>query len=270
MARTTSPLQYYGGKAQLAKWIISHLPQATHYIEPYCGSAAVFFAKERHPIETINDLDGLLVNFYRHLADPKKFPELKEMIEATPYSRAEFNRAKAILDDADEDPLGRAWAYFIANMQSLNGNMSTWGYTRNTVRCGLPKRVRSYWAHVEVLEYAHTRLRTVQLECADALDVIKRYDSEASLFYLDPPYLHRTRVVRDCYAYETDEEHHRRLMETLRGIKGKAVLSGYDHEMYRCLEQNGWERHEKVVPAHAAVRNSSVRTRRTEVLWVKR
>jgi len=58
------PLNYIGGKSQLAKLIVARLPTHTAYVEPFAGGAKVFFYKPRSKVEIINDLDGELVNFY--------------------------------------------------------------------------------------------------------------------------------------------------------------------------------------------------------------
>lgn len=61
----TAPIKYPGAKWSYADWIISYIPEHRFYLEPYFGSGAVFFNKPQARYETINDIDGQVVNFFR-------------------------------------------------------------------------------------------------------------------------------------------------------------------------------------------------------------
>ena len=63
MARLTA-FRYYGGKYFSVKWLLSLLPECEHYVEPFCGAAHVALNRKPSPIETINDLNGDLINFF--------------------------------------------------------------------------------------------------------------------------------------------------------------------------------------------------------------
>ena len=65
-------LKYPGSKWSIANWIISHFPEHHSYLEPFFGSGAVLFNKPRSNIETVNDLDGNVVNLFEWI---KKDPE---------------------------------------------------------------------------------------------------------------------------------------------------------------------------------------------------
>lgn len=68
-------LKYPGSKWRLAKRIVSCLPQHHSYLEPYFGSGAVLFNKPRSNIETVNDLDGHVINLFRWIRDdPERLP----------------------------------------------------------------------------------------------------------------------------------------------------------------------------------------------------
>ncbi len=58
-------LKYPGSKWRIADWIIEHFPAHKVYCEPFFGSGAVFFNKPPLYIETINDIDGDVVNLFR-------------------------------------------------------------------------------------------------------------------------------------------------------------------------------------------------------------
>ena len=57
-------MKYPGSKWSLADWIIDFFPDHHSYLEPFFGSGAVLFNKSRSNIETVNDLDGNVVNLF--------------------------------------------------------------------------------------------------------------------------------------------------------------------------------------------------------------
>jgi DNA adenine methylase len=92
-----------------------------------------------------------------------------------------------------------------------------------------------------------TRLKTVQLECADGRECITRFDGPKTLFYIDPPYLHGTRYENSKqkgYKHEMTDEDHRALAAQLNAIQGMAIVSGYRSDLYDELYP-GWNRVEK-------------------------
>lgn len=97
---------WYGGKFSHLDWLLPLLPKTTHYCEPFGGSAAVLLNREPSPVETYNDLDGDVVNFFRVLRDDHE--ALIEAIGLTPFSREEFRIATSQFSDdlTDLDALG--------------------------------------------------------------------------------------------------------------------------------------------------------------------
>lgn len=69
MSRSKSPIVCIGGKSRLANKIIELFPRHRHYVEVFGGSGAILFSKPRSKIETYNDINGELVNFFRVLRD---------------------------------------------------------------------------------------------------------------------------------------------------------------------------------------------------------
>ena len=97
-------LKYPGSKWRVADWIISHFPEHKVYCEPFFGSGAVFFNKSSVYIETINDIDGDVVNLFRVCRERPE--ELARLIEMTPFARDEFQACYEKSDDPIE--IGRA------------------------------------------------------------------------------------------------------------------------------------------------------------------
>ncbi len=255
---------WYGGKFSHADWLLPLLPKTTHYCEPFGGSAALLINREPSPVETYNDLDGGVVNFFRVLRDQKD--ALVEGIGLTPFSREEFETA--IYEPVDGlSELERARRFYIRARQVRTGLAQTastgrWAHCLLTSRAGMAGAVSRWLGAVEDLPLIAQRLLRVQIENAPAIEVIKRYDSPETLFYCDPPYPHATRGDSKAYAYEMTDEQHRDLAATLRNVKGKVAISSYHSALMNELYA-GWQCIE------AEERNiHSVKQMRREVLWV--
>src|SRR6266700_2387740 len=82
---------WYGGKFSHLGWLLPLLPKTRHFCEPFAGSAAVLLNREPSPVETYNDIDGEVVNFFQVLRDQKQ--DLIEAILLTPFSREELTKA---------------------------------------------------------------------------------------------------------------------------------------------------------------------------------
>ena len=204
-------MKYPGSKWNIARWIISYFPDHHSYLEPFFGSGAVLFNKARSNIETVNDLDGNVVNLFEWI---RKDPErLAHEIYFTPYARQVYDDAFA---GVTEDGLGRAVNFYIRlNMGygfRTNGEKVGW---KNDVQ----GRERSYasqnWCNLpDKIMQAAERLRGVQIENRPAVELIKRFDYENVLVYCDPPYMLETRHGKQ-YRHEMDKEDHEELLEAL-------------------------------------------------------
>jgi DNA adenine methylase len=265
---TSGPLKWHGGKAYLASRIVALMPPHTHYVEPYFGGGAVLLAKEPEGVsEVVNDINRELTNFWRVLQVPDLFAQFLRIEEATPFSEAEFQWAVRQSDRIDENPAIAAHTFFVRCRQSLAGRMKSFtGITRTRTRRGMNNEVSAWLTAIDGLPAVHARLKRVLILNRDALDVIRSQDGKDTLFYLDPPYLHETRVTTADYAHEMTREQHRELLETIFDIKGKFVLSGYRSGQYDTLAELGhWHRRDFKVPNHAA--GGATKRTMTESCW---
>jgi DNA adenine methylase len=119
----------------------------------------------------------------------------------------------------------------------------------------------------EQLPLILSRLRTVQILCRPAVDVIRAWDGPTTLIYCDPPYVHSTRHEgsRAVYGCEMNEEDHRELASVLKACKGRVVLSGYPSDLYDQLYE-GWRTVTFDMPNHAA--GGREKARKQETLWM--
>lgn len=265
MTRKKIAFGWYGGKYSHLEWLLDLLPSAHHYCEPFGGSAAVLLNREPAPVETYNDIDGEVVNFFRVLRDQKD--ELLYAIGMTPFSRDEFVEAiRTNGNGHDLPPLERARRFFVRARQVRTGLAQTasvgrWANCRQTSRAGMAGAVSRWLGSVEGLEWIATRLLRVQIENDAAIAVIQRYDSPDTLFYCDPPYPHDSRGDSKAYQYEMTDLEHMQLHEVLSQVEGKVAISGYHCPLMDMLYRD-WNVHEE-----GTKKTHSVKTERSEVLW---
>lgn len=253
-----SLLRYPGSKWRIASWILSYFPEHRSYPEPFVGSGAVFFSKQRSDIETINDLDGDVVNlFYWVKHDPEK---LAYEVYYTPYARQIYDNA--YLPDDKESSLDKAVKFLIRL------NMG-YGYRTTEAKVGwkndVQGREKAYaaldWKSLpdRIIEVTE-RLRGVQIENRPAVDVISKFNYENVLIYCDPPYLLDTRSGGRQYKNEMTESDHEQLLYMLMEHKGFILLSGYESKMYDSLLKD-WHK-------ETHINYSQVGSKKQEVLWM--
>ncbi len=256
---------WYGGKFSHLDWLLPLLPPCHHYCEPFAGSAAVLLNRPPSPIETYNDLDGEVCNFFRVLRKQKK--QLVELIALTPFSREEFSVACQL--DGKLSSLERARRFYVRARQVRTGLAQTasigrWANCKNTSRAGMSGVISRWLGGVEALPEIGERLLRVQIENRPAIDVIRLYDSEDTLFYCDPPYVHDTRGDSKAYGHEMTDDQHHELAEVLNSAKGKVAISNYDCSlMDRLYPKKRWQ---KVTGPSRTIH--STKDVRSEVLWV--
>ena len=260
-----SPINWYGGKYYMAKDIIEIFPKHKMYVEGFGGAAHVLFRKEKSELEVYNDLHSGLYLFFKLLRENNE--EFIRKLSLTPYSREEFENSKQWMYEDDE--IEKARKFYVRTMQSVASN-GGWCYAKSKSRRGMCQSVSRWLGNIEEnLEGAIERLKEVQVENLDILELIKKYDKEDTLFYLDPPYISDTRKQKKSYDYEMTDEQHKKLVDTLIGVKGKVVLSGYDHPIYNKLLDNDWS---KVVLGEYAKRsqktNEGELSKGKEFVWV--
>jgi len=237
-----SPINWFGGKYYMANDIINLFPKHRVYVEVFGGAGHILFKKEPSAIEVYNDIDSGLYLFFKILRDENKANLLKQKLDLTPYSREEFYHCRDTWRD-EQDDIEKVRKWYVTAMQSFSTNFSSWSHSKSTSRRGMSLAVSQWLGKIEDnLPKAVERLKVVQIENMDYKDLLKKYDGEDTLFYLDPPYIHKTRKMTYQYAHEMEDEQHEEMIDILLHIKGKAILSGYDNEIYNKLLNNGWKK----------------------------
>lgn len=255
---------YYGGKFSHLDFILPLLPvDRTHFCEPFGGSAAVLINRPPAPVETYNDLDSEVTNFFACLRDHGE--DLIRRIALTPFSREELVRANS--REALSDKVERARRFFVRARQTRTGLAQTssegrWAHCVLTSRAGMAGAVSRWLGSVEGLAEIVQRLQRVQIENAPAIEVIRRFDSPSTLFYCDPPYPHEARGDVKAYGFEMTDGEHEVLARVLHEAESAVAVSGYSCDLMQGL-YGDWTRID--APPHLC--NSS-KTERTESLWI--
>ncbi|MCC7193913.1 MAG: DNA adenine methylase [Phycisphaeraceae bacterium] len=258
------PFGWYGGKYSHLDWLLPLLPKCHHYCEPYAGSGAVLLNRRPSPVETYNDLDGEVVNFFRVLRDEGE--KLVRAIGLTPFSREEF--AKACKLDPKVEPFERARRFYVRARQVRIGLAQTatvgrWANCKNTSRAGMSGVISRWLGGVEDLRIIAERLLRVQIENRPATQVINLYDSPSTLFYCDPPYIHDTRGDSKAYGYEMTDAQHAELAAVLNNAQGMVAISNYPCDlMDKLYPAPKWN---KTVAEERT--NHATKGKRIEALW---
>lgn len=247
-------LKYPGAKNRIAAWICSFIPEHDVYLEPYFGSGAVFFNKQRAKrIETINDINDDVYNFFKVLRDNSD--ELIKLLSLTPYSRIEYNKAYVDSDDSIEQARRfcvRCWQGFGCANRYRNGFKS--GQQSQS-----PNPAKAWKVLPNTLIEATERLKDTQIEHLDAIELLNRYDTSDVFIYADPPYLLGTRKGY-LYKHEMSDKDHIELLNTLKKHPGKILISGYDNDLYDSILV-GWHKEYKQTTAEHGLQ-------RIECLWM--
>jgi len=256
---------WYGGKFSHLDWLLPKLPNCFHYCEPFAGSGAVLLNRPPSSVETYNDIDGEVVNFFRVLREEKE--ALIEKIALTPFSREEFGLACELNPNISD--IERARRFYVRARQVRTGLAQTasigrWANCKNTSRAGMSGVVSRWLGGIDQLEYIADRLLRVQIENRPAVDIIKLYDSKETLFYCDPPYIHSTRGDTKAYKFEMDNYDHESLAKILNNVNGLVALSNYDCDlMDELYPPSKWN---KIFAPEKAIHTT--KGLRQEVLWV--
>jgi DNA adenine methylase len=199
------PFQSWGGSAHYAKRLAQRFPKHKRYVEPFCGSAALFFHKERASEEVLADLDSEVAFAHKYIRDltPARFEELKKL--SWKVTRTGFERARTIEPSSDAERFWRL-AY---------GRLCTWGAKPNMRGFSTMHEGQTY--PLDDLWKFHERLQGVKILAQDWRKTIQQFDGPDTLFFIDPPYEKEWSVAEGIPATE--------IAGVLKGIQGQWVVA---------------------------------------------
>jgi DNA adenine methylase len=238
-----TPISYYGGKQNLVSKILPLIPGHIIYTEAFLGGAAVFFAKKPSKVEVVNDLNTSLVTFYQVLSSD--FGILRKLILETPASRKVHREAAFVLKYPEHhDRIKVAWALWVQTNMSFS-SLILKGYAYDLSGSTTRKIDNKKIAFTSALK---KRLDRVDIECNDAIKVIKSRDTPDTFHYIDPPYFNSNMGHYDGYT----QDDFKNLLDTISECKGKFLLSSYDSDILsEYVEKFGW--HQQKIEKKVAV-----------------
>ena len=237
--KVSPPLRYPGSKFRASKYILPHLEvEHDEYREPFLGSGAIFFTKQKVEKNWLNDIDKDLIITFQVISDKKLRAKLIEKIKDYEPSKIEFDILKA---QEFKSKLDIAYRYFVINRTAYSGIMKqpNWGF--HEVKSVQPVK----WP-ARILEAAN-KLEGSDITNVDFTDVINKESDNKVLIFLDPPYYLADQ--KRAYLHSFKIADHIRLMECLKTTKHKFCLT-YDNcdevkELYKWanIHEYNWMYH---------------------------
>ena len=255
-----SAFSYYGGKRYMVKTLIPRFPEHFTYVEVFGGSGVLLLNKKRSKVETYNDINEHLVDFFRVIQDEDDFQRFVCLMETTPYSRIQHGEYRDTWRD-ETDRVKRVHKWYVVVRGAFNGIIdASWSYAVPRNKANMQLETVD-----ELLPKIARRIRCVQLDCRQWHEIVDSYDTPETFFYMDPPYVLSARTGGKVYTYEMEDDDHEKLVERLKTVKGKVMLSGYDNEIYNQLD---WETFTYDVKLRAPLQAGTVNPRKKEKIWV--
>ena len=234
-------IPYYGGKFRLSKKIVPIIGAIDHnvYCEPFCGGGSVFWGlHDTNKTLVLNDMNKCLMIMYRMMRMyPTKFIR---RINGIPFSRFEYQQAKFFLgkcdttDDSFTTNMTIAISSYITLCMSFSNIMGDDGGWRVDKKSGADPMI---WSNrKEHISSVISKLDNVYLDCSDYTSCIARWDSESTLFMIDPPYPdtdlgHYGSTAKEYSVGKFTMLDLEKLYRTIDKIKGKFILTGYDTDV---------------------------------------
>lgn len=252
-------LRWFGSKTYMVKHILPLLPQHYCYVEVFGGGASLLLNKPLSSVEVYNDIDSSVVDFFRVFQDCVQYERFKHKCMYTPYSK-ELYLEYLQTWKSESDLVERVHKWFVIVRMSFNGFIGKKGYAMSWQR----NFANPFRICVDDMEQLVDRFRCIQIENSSWQIVLDKYDSEQTLFYLDPPYIPSVRKDKTVYQYEMSQHDHQNMIDRLNHIKGKVMLSGYPNQLYDGLS---WDRKDFATTCFSG-HHGKTNSNRTECLWM--
>ena len=247
---------YGGTKARLAPHLVPPFPPHRLYVSVFGGTGAEFTVKQPSHREVINDLDKSVHAVFAVFRDRLLCKELVWRLKNSPDSRELYLESYRKLRDHNIGLLDRAYAFLIVGNIGFMGRHPELG---RSYACGPAKKRHRLLRLPQLVWRWRERMRAVEVENLDAFELIDKYDTKDTFFFLDPPY-HPSVCCQNLYLHNKFD--HGRFLKRLQTLHGKAMVCGYPAISYD-LQLLGWRRIE-----FSTRKTFGHKLPRTEVVWL--
>lgn len=261
------PFPYVGAKGRSLKQLMPLLPHTDTWVDAFGGSGAVTLARRPCRFEVFNDRHAGIVSFYRCLREYAKKEALCERLGLTVHSREEYIWSQDTWEHSELDDVERAARWYYTVAYSFGGVGRNFGRSRDS-RTVFSGKIAD---KLPLFQPIHQRFQRVQVENLDWRQVLKDYDSDATVFYLDPPY-----YGKNVYKHNMRKAEHVEMCRRIFDCRGFVALSGYVNEVYDAFpwdNKHEWDTHVTVTSRAVTTDTSNVTSRgiseAKECLWVK-
>ena len=254
-------ISYIGGKSKIGKWIVPFYPTDMEtYVEPFSGMFWCFFNMylEKYPnLKKVvyNDFNPLNYNLFKCVQNPSELQRVMDEIEVQQVGvidtsielKEKFNMFQSEIF-GEGFKVGNCDYIVAAKYVYVLSQVFSGSKPETSSFIDLKGKYRSkYLAFRDKLSkpnWVDHFLKITDVENLDFQDVIEKYDSPSTYFYVDPPYW----KTENYYSnHDFDRDDHERLAIALNKIQGKFSLSYYDFELLHDWfpeTKNRWEKKE--------------------------
>ncbi|MGP6240070.1 DNA adenine methylase [Cuniculiplasma sp. SKW4] len=220
MNQYKSLIAYPGGKYYMLPDILKIINETrkSAIVDVFGGSGKVLMNVNAR-VKVYNDLNADLVNFFEEVRNHRD--KVIEKLDYVLNSRELFLKYM----ERTEDPIENAFRYIYRNILSFNGQGKSYSYS--TKRNKSIKLLKAW----DIINSLYDEIKLWTIERLDFRDLIKKYDSENTFFYLDPPYHN----IRGLYDYEMEDRDFLDLKYILEEIQGKYLLNINEDEFVRSV-----------------------------------
>ena len=238
-------LSYIGGKSKIGKWIVDYYPQDMEtYVETFGGMFWCFYNMDMEKYPNLkrvvyNDFNPLNYNLFQCIQNPSELlksvneiPCQQKGEEVTPEEykllfkdfQTEIFDPKFVVNGPDYEVAAK-YAYILTQVFS-GSKPETSNYI--DLKGKYKSKYLTFRDKLQNEKWIEKFLKITDVENMDFEEVIKKYDSENTYFYLDPPYW----KTENYYSnHDFDRGDHERLANVLKRVEGKFSLSYYDFEL---------------------------------------